>query len=201
MILGQEIIYNFAMFISKIMDYQNLSDEQFKRRFGVYKQTYRKMVESVKSVEADSNSPSKRGPKPKLSIEEQVLVTLEYWREYRTYFHIGTSWELSESTICRIVNKTEKMLLQSGNFRLKGKKALLNQAEIPVITVMDVTETPIERPQKKQKDFLGGKRGYHTLKGSSVIVMQWTGVIRDGTLIYIERHLAIFVNCFRSRTS
>ena len=67
MILGQEIIYNFAMFISKIMDYQNLSDEQLKRRFGVYKQTYRKMVESVKSVEANSNSPSKRGPKPKLS--------------------------------------------------------------------------------------------------------------------------------------
>ncbi|BCU14223.1 hypothetical protein MAN88_47870 [Microcystis aeruginosa] len=60
------------------------------------------------------------------------------------------------------------MLLQSGNFRLKGKKALLNQAEIPVITVMDVTETPIERPQKKQKDFLGGKRGYHTLKSQLV---------------------------------
>jgi len=55
-ILGQEIIYTFAMFISKNMDDQNLSDEQFKRRFGVYKQTYRKMVESVKSVEADSNS-------------------------------------------------------------------------------------------------------------------------------------------------
>ncbi len=122
MILGQEIIYNFAMFISKIIDYQDLSDEQLKRRLGVYKQTCRKMVESVKSVEADSNSASTRGPNPKLSIEEQVLVTLEYWREYRTYFHIGTSWELSESTICRIVNKTEKMLLQSGNFRLKRKK-------------------------------------------------------------------------------
>ncbi|OPF14940.1 IS5 family transposase [Microcystis aeruginosa KW] len=98
------------MFISKNMDYQNLSDEQFKRRFGVYKQTYRKMVESVKSVEAESNSASKRGPKPKLSIEEQVLVTLEYWREYRTSFHIGTSGQISESTIGRIVNKTEKML-------------------------------------------------------------------------------------------
>ena len=49
------------------------------------------------------------------------------------------------------------MLLQSGNFRLKGKKALLNQAEIPVVTVMDVTETPRERPQKKQKDFFGVK--------------------------------------------
>jgi hypothetical protein len=38
-ILGQEIIYTFAMFISKSMDYQHLSDEQFQRRFGVYKQT------------------------------------------------------------------------------------------------------------------------------------------------------------------
>ncbi len=44
------------MFISKNMDDQNWSDEQFKRRFGLYKQTYRKMVESVKSVEAESNS-------------------------------------------------------------------------------------------------------------------------------------------------
>jgi len=167
-ILGQEIIYNFAMFISKIIDYQDLSDEQLKRRLGVYKQTCRKMVESVKSVEADSNSASKREPNPKLSIEEQVLVKLEYWREYRTYFHIGISGQLSESTIGRIVNKTEKMLLQSGNFRLKRKKALLNQAEIPVITVMDVTETPIESPQKKQKDFFGGKRGYHSLKSQLV---------------------------------
>ena len=75
MILGQEIIYNFAMFIRKIMDYQNLSDEQLKRGFGEYKQTYRNMVESVASVEAESNSVSKRGPKPKLSIEEQILVT------------------------------------------------------------------------------------------------------------------------------
>ncbi len=46
------------------------------------------------------------------------------------------------------------MLLQSGNFHLKGKKALLNQAEIPVVTVMDVTETPRERPKKNRKIFL-----------------------------------------------
>ena len=54
MILGQEIIYTLAMFISKSMDDQDLSDEQFKRPFGVYKQTYRKMVESVKSEKSKS---------------------------------------------------------------------------------------------------------------------------------------------------
>ena len=61
-------------------------------------------------AEVSRPKPSKRGLKPKLSREEQVLVTLEYWRQYRTYFHIGTSGQLSESTIGRIVNKTEKML-------------------------------------------------------------------------------------------
>ena len=34
------------------------------------------MVESVKSFEAESNSVSKREPKPKLSIEEQVNVRI-----------------------------------------------------------------------------------------------------------------------------
>ena len=68
--LGQEIIYTFTMFISKNMDDQNLSDKQFKRRFCLYKQTSRKMLESVKSVEAESNSVSKMVLKPKLSIEE-----------------------------------------------------------------------------------------------------------------------------------
>ena len=33
---------------------------------------------------------------------------------------------------------------------------------------MDVTETPIESPQKKQKDFFGGKRGDHSWKSQLV---------------------------------
>ncbi|MEH2211389.1 MAG: transposase family protein [Nostoc sp.] len=28
-------------------------------------------------------------------MEDQLLMTLEYWREYRTYFHIGQSWGVS----------------------------------------------------------------------------------------------------------
>ncbi|MDR0723999.1 MAG: transposase family protein [Endomicrobium sp.] len=31
---------------------------------------------------------SKGGRKSKLEVEEILLMTLEYWREYRTYFHI-----------------------------------------------------------------------------------------------------------------
>jgi hypothetical protein len=38
----------------------------------------------------------KSGRPPKLTVEDQVLLTLEYWREYRTLFHLATSWGLHE---------------------------------------------------------------------------------------------------------
>lgn len=39
------------------------------------------------------------GRPPKLVVEDQVLLTLEYWREYRTMFRLGTSWGISR-VIC-----------------------------------------------------------------------------------------------------
>ena len=53
----------------------------------------------------------KRGGQCKLSVEDQLLVVLEYWREYRTQFHIATSWGLSESAVCRLIQKVEKLLV------------------------------------------------------------------------------------------
>lgn len=41
---------------------------------------------------------------------------------------------------------------------------------------MDVTETPIERPKRKQRQFYSGKKKYHTLK-SQLIINQETGEI------------------------
>jgi len=58
-----------------------------------------------------------------LTLEEQVLVALEYWREYRTYFHRGTNWGVSGSTICRIVTNIESTLIKTGKFGIPGKKA------------------------------------------------------------------------------
>jgi len=52
------------------------------------------MVKSigVKTVCLKSGgSPFKLSMRP-LSLENQLLLTLDYWREYRTYFHIGQSW-------------------------------------------------------------------------------------------------------------
>jgi hypothetical protein len=92
----------------------------------------------------------KRGGQPKLSVEDQLLVVLEYWREYRTQFHIATSWGMSESAVCRLIHKVETLLMHSGKFRLLGKKQLDQKADTWDVLVVDVTETPIERPQKNR---------------------------------------------------
>lgn len=131
--------------------YQNLKPEQFKRRFGVPLQTFKEMVNTLEQFRLE-NPQDQRGRRSALTLEEQVLVALEYWREYRTYFHMGTNWGVSESTICRIVTKIESTLMKTGKFGIPGKKALFKGCGGPEVVVMDVTETAIERPKKNRKN-------------------------------------------------
>jgi len=130
--------------------YLDLKPSQFQRRFGIKIQTLKAMVNAWENFKSE-NQKDRRGRRTILTLEEQVLVALEYWREYRTYFHIGTSWGVSESTICRIVTDIESTLMKTGKFRIPGKKALLKDSDYPEFVVMDVTETAIERPKKNRK--------------------------------------------------
>ena len=63
-----------------------LKPEEFKRLCGVRPETFSQMLEVVRSLLL---AKQKTGRPSKLSLEDQLLMTLEYWREYRTYFHIG----------------------------------------------------------------------------------------------------------------
>ncbi|MCY7276349.1 MAG: IS5 family transposase [Phormidesmis sp. CAN_BIN44] len=152
---------------------QTLSSEHFKRRFGIHQATFKRIVKALKPQWRPTPKP---GAKPKLELEDRVLVALEYWREYRTYFHIGSSWGISESSVCRIVHWVEAHLMRSGRFRLPGKKHLVQGFGRPTVVVIDVTETPIERPQHRQRLFYSGKKKRHTLK-CQVLINQRTGAV------------------------
>ena len=127
------------------------------------------MVRLVKAQEKEKKKP---GRKPKLTLEDQILIMLQYLREYRTYFHIGKEWKMSESNICRIVHKIENILIKSlgalsnapcggawvapqfaPQFRLPGKKELWQSYSEEELVVMDVMESQIERPKRRQKKF------------------------------------------------
>ena len=94
------------------------------------------------------------GGKPnKLSIEDRLLMTLEYLREYRTYFHISRSYGISESACYRNIRWVEDTLIKDGTFSLPGRKALLKSDVEYEIVLIDATETPIERPKKNKNTF------------------------------------------------
>ncbi|MGZ7882584.1 helix-turn-helix domain-containing protein [Acinetobacter soli] len=44
-----------------------------------------------------------KGRPCKLDLEDQLLLCLSYWREYRTLFHVGMSYAISEAIASRIV--------------------------------------------------------------------------------------------------
>ncbi len=52
------------------------------------------MVRLVKGKKAEHK---KLGRPPELIVQDQVLLVLQYWREYRTYFHIGQDFGVAES--------------------------------------------------------------------------------------------------------
>ena len=124
-----------------------LSSIQFRRLTGVQKATFREMVSVIKEIE--NKRSSRRGKPSHLSIEDRVLMTLEYLREYRTYFHLGQSYGLSESACYRNCKWVENTLITSKAFSLPGKKALLKSDPEFEVILIDATESPIERPKKK----------------------------------------------------
>jgi len=96
------------------------SNTQFRRITGVKRATFEKMIEILRP--AKEKLTSQGGPKPTLIVEEMLLATLEYWREYRTYAHIAASYGVSESSIFRMIKWIENILIKDGTFSLREKK-------------------------------------------------------------------------------
>ena len=96
------------------------NEQQFRRITGVKRATFEKMLEILKKAYAEKHR--RRGRKPKLSIEDQLLAALEYWREYRTYAHIAANYGIDESNIYRSIKWIEETLIKDGTFSLPGRK-------------------------------------------------------------------------------
>ncbi len=137
----------------KIADYSNA---QFRRITGVKRATFQKMVEILQEAYAEKHR--RRGRAPKLSIEDLLLATLEYLREYRTYAHIAASYGIAESNIYRGIKWVENTLIQNGMFSLPGRKALLKSDMEYEVILVDATESPIERPQKSKGGIIPGRK-------------------------------------------
>ena len=139
---------------------KTLKNEDFKRSTGVSREMFKKMLVVLQKGMRDFGRP------PKLGRADQLLMTLMYWREYRTEFHIGITYGVSEATVCRTIQKVEKVLMKSGEFRLPGRKALQLSDTLIEVVLIDVTEQPIERPKKSSVSTTAERRSVTPRKRS-----------------------------------
>ena len=132
----------------KYTDIKSLPEHQFKRLIGIKPSTFQQMLDVLNAAQPDH----KRGRPQSLAVEEQLLLTLNYWREYRTLFHLGMSYGIHEASASRIINKIENILIKSELFHLP-KKLPRGEGSDWEVVVVDATEMTVERP-KKTKEIL-----------------------------------------------
>lgn len=106
-------------------------------------------------------------------FEDRLLALLMYYRTYITQEFIGYLFHVHNATVCRSFKRLEPLLARKlairKDRRLTGDKVLELLA--------DVTEQPIQRPRRTQKQTscYAGKKKRHTRKVE--IVMESTGRI------------------------
>ena len=120
---------------------------EFKRLVGVILKLYRDAYDENSEYHQKKNE---QGGRPnRLLPETQLLLMLEYYREYRSLAHMAFDYEISEPTASRIIKEVETVLIHSGKFSLPGKKALHQEGGIELeYIVIDATECPVQRPKK-----------------------------------------------------
>jgi hypothetical protein len=127
--------------------YEQIKDrkpEEFQRLTGVKASVFEQMLACV------PESRGLRGRPCKLGAADRLLMTLMYWREYRSQAHIAVTYEVSEPTVCRTIRQIEAALLASGEFVLPGKKVLQDSELAIEVIVVDATEVPVQRPKKSK---------------------------------------------------
>ena len=127
-----------------------LKDTQFKRLTGIQRTTFKQMVEIL--TVADTTRKTRGGRPSKLCIEDQLLLALEYLRDYPTYFRLGQNYDVSESYAFKIHRWVEDTLIKDKRFHLPGKKALLKSDTVIEVALVDASESPVERPKKDKDD-------------------------------------------------
>ena len=138
---------------------KNMTDKKFKRKVGIPRVVFEILVEII-SMELKEKH-KKGGRKPNLEVEDILLLTLTYYRDYNTYFQLGFDFGIDESNAYRWQQWCEKILV-------KHFAGMINVSEININHehLVDVMECSIQRPKDKeiQKEYYSGKKKRHTIK-------------------------------------
>jgi len=180
---------NYPNKMSLLLNYIQNHPKETKRLIGITLEQFNELVrvatiaEEQLNLEIEQqkkrvNAPGAGSPQ-KLSSPDQILLTLDYLRQFETFQSLGVKFEVSESTAHKIFHKwlpilvsfLPPSLLEQVNDKpgdLEWVQEILCSYEL----IVDSTEQPIERPldNEEQKKYYSGYKKRHTMKQQVIIL-------------------------------
>lgn len=175
--------------MSNLREYLDKNPQQAKRLLGMEYEQLIELIQAAELLEQEKRQEQEKtkirlikaggGRRQKLSVDEQILLTLIYLHQMPTFQMLGLQFEVSESTANDIFHNWIKI------FRELLPASLVEQVKknesdwewvekilLEFELVVDSYEQPRERPtdNKEQKKYYSGKKKTHTFK-NQVIVM------------------------------
>lgn len=134
--------------------------KDFVRTTGINYITFKLVLERVSDYIAQDKEQhpiSKRGRKSSHSLEQMLLLSLMYMRQYHSFLCLGQAFSISESYAYKRYCYIRGILMQVLDMPAQG---LLARASVDKLAI-DVSEQAIERPVKEQKQYYSGKKKAH----------------------------------------
>jgi hypothetical protein len=131
--------------------------DNFLRDVGVHLAIFLLILEKVSvyiEAERERRPIKRRGLKSSISLADQLLLTFRYLRHYPAFARLGEEFGISESYANKIYHRILNILLKV--LKMNSRKELMN-CDLNTILI-DVTEQPIERPKRRQRDYFSGKK-------------------------------------------
>jgi hypothetical protein len=82
----------------------------FRRTLGVKPHMFFQMRAVLEQREVNK---TKQGRILVLELDHQLVLTFQFWREYRTRHHLSLDWEVGESTVRRTIERVENAMIKS----------------------------------------------------------------------------------------
>lgn len=117
---------------------EKIRETEYQELFREHKPTFYTMLAILES--AFKALHEQGGRPPRLSVLDELLVTLGYYHDYRTMNNIAFDYGVSMSRISDAVRWVENTLVQDGTFRLPSKRELVKFDTEIVVMIVDATE-------------------------------------------------------------
>jgi hypothetical protein len=175
--------------VSYTWDYLQANPKEAKRLLGISYEQLTQLIEQGKRLHEQKQAELERqkvrlirqggGSPVKLSIEDQMILTLIYLRQGLTFQVLGLLFQVSESTANNIFHYWQTLFREAlpSSLLEQVKKSgeneeILKEALREYELIVDSSEQARERPadREEQKSFYSGKKSNHTLKNQFIVL-------------------------------